>query len=76
MPFPRRGVLDHMAFSATDLMKTLALLHHQQVAFRIIRSPGTRIWQVFFRDPNEVEVELDFAPNEEPPADWKNLASR
>jgi hypothetical protein len=27
-----------------------------------------RTWQLFFPDPNGVEVEIDFSPNE--PSDW------
>tara|TARA_R110002153_G_scaffold154479_1_gene306520 strand:- start:111 stop:518 length:408 start_codon:yes stop_codon:yes gene_type:complete len=77
MPTPRRGALDHMAFFATDLSRTLCLLGRHQVPFRIIRCPGqVRTWQVFFYDPNGVEVELDFAPHEVPPANWKTLSSR
>ena len=29
-----------------------------------------RTWQLFFPDPNGVEVEIDFSPNEPQPADW------
>lgn len=76
MPVPRRGVLDHMAFSANDLIRTLGSLQKHQVTFRIIRTPGTLTWQVFFYDPNGVEVELDFAPHEAPPGNWKALSSR
>ncbi|ADP95780.1 glyoxalase/bleomycin resistance protein/dioxygenase-like protein [Marinobacter adhaerens HP15] len=47
-----------------------------EVPYRIIRAPGDeRTWQVFFKDPNQVDVELDFDASEIPPDDWK-LRSR
>ncbi|WP_226944614.1 MULTISPECIES: VOC family protein [Pseudomonadaceae] len=72
MPNPRRGVLDHMAFFAQGLTETLNKLDRHAIRYRIIRAPGdVRTWQVFFKDPNDVDVELDFAPAEQAPADWK-----
>lgn len=77
MPEPRRGALDHMAFSAGNLEQSLQRLERHDIAWRIIRAPGdVRTWQVFFNDPNGVEVELDFDPAEIPPADWKTRALR
>ena len=68
-PRPARGVLDHMAFAATGLSETAARLTNHHVGYRIIRSPGLdRRWQMFFKDPNGAEVELDFAADEVPPA--------
>ncbi len=73
MPNPRRGVLDHMAFSAQGFSSTLDKLDQYDVRYRIIRAPGNeRTWQVFFKDPNHVDVELDFDPSETPPEDWKS----
>ena len=73
MPNPRRGVLDHMAFSAQGFSSTLDKLDQYDVRFRIIRAPGDeRTWQVFFKDPNHVDVELDFDPSETPPEDWRS----
>ena len=72
MPDPRRGVLDHMAFFAQGLAETLDRLDQHAIRYRMIRAPGEiRTWQVFLKDPNDVDVELDFAPEEQPPADWK-----
>jgi len=72
MPNPRRGVLDHMAFFAQGLAETLDRLDQHAIGYRMIRAPGDiRTWQVFFKDPNDVDVELDFAPEEQAPADWK-----
>lgn len=65
MPLPRRGVLDHMAYYAEGLDDTLRLLIAQGVGYRLIRAPRPfSTWQVFFNDPNGVEVEIDFAPSE------------
>ena len=73
MPNPRRGVLDHMAFSAQGFSSTLDKLDQYDVRYRIIRAPGDeRTWQVFFKDPNHVDVELDFDPSETPPEDWRS----
>lgn len=60
----RAGVIDHMAFSATDLSDTLALLVSRNIAHTCRRLPGSGTWQVFFHDPNGARVELDFAADE------------
>jgi len=77
MPEPRRGVLDHMAFFSSGLGSMLDKLDGHNVRYRIIRAPGeNRTWQVFFKDPNGVEVELGFDAEETPPADWKQRSKR
>jgi poly(hydroxyalkanoate) depolymerase family esterase len=58
------GVIDHMAFSATGLSETLALLITFNVEHTCRRQTGTGTWQVFLFDPNGARVELDFAANE------------
>ena len=60
----RPGVIDHMAFSAENLSDTLARLAAHNVQHTCRRQPGSRMWQVFFFDPNGARVELDFAPEE------------
>ena len=60
----RAGVIDHMAFSATDLSDTLALLTARNIAHTCRRQAVSGTWQVFFRDPNGARVELDFAADE------------
>ena len=60
----RPGVIDHMAFSATDLSDTLALLASRNVVHTCRRLPGAGTWQVFFHDLNGARVELDFAADE------------
>ncbi len=74
MPTPRRGAIDHMAYGAEGLQATIATLRAQGLDLRLIRSPGAqRTWQLFFNDPNGVEVELDFPETESPPENWKAL---
>jgi len=64
----RPGVIDHMAFSATGLRATLAVLEDNRVKYQCRQQTGTGIWQVFVHDPNGARVELDFSPDEEAPA--------
>src|SRR5690606_1299483 len=72
MPEPRRGVLDHMAFFSSGLGAMLDKLYIHNVRYRSIPAPGqNRAWQVFFKDPNDVEVGRDLAAGETPTADWK-----
>jgi catechol 2,3-dioxygenase-like lactoylglutathione lyase family enzyme len=63
----RAGVIDHMAFSASDLAGTTATLAAKCVAFECRRQVGSGIWQVFCHDPNGAKVELDFAAAEPAP---------
>lgn len=75
MPEPRRGVLDHMAFFAHDFVGIAGCVTAAGIPWRVIRTPRPfSLWQMFMFDPNGVEVELDFAPEETPPADWKAFA--
>jgi catechol 2,3-dioxygenase-like lactoylglutathione lyase family enzyme len=60
----RAGVIDHMAFSATGLSDMLALLTAHNVEHTCRKQAGSGMWQVFFHDPNNVKVELDFAADE------------
>lgn len=61
MPQPRRGALDHMAFFGHGLAQTLQMLQSEGIAYRLLRLPRPwSTWQVFFSDPNGVEVEIDF----------------
>jgi catechol 2,3-dioxygenase-like lactoylglutathione lyase family enzyme len=72
MPEPRRGALDHMAFFAHDFQAVAERLAAEGLTYRVIRTPRPfSLWQMFLFDPNGVEVELDFAPDETPPSDWK-----
>lgn len=63
----RKGVIDHMAFSATDLRGTVAKLANLGIEHVVRQQVGTRIWQVFLNDPMGAKVELDFDPSEPAP---------
>jgi catechol 2,3-dioxygenase-like lactoylglutathione lyase family enzyme len=54
------GVIDHVAFRATDLAGMLKRLRAHKVEFnqRMVNDQG--LFQVFFFDPNGVKVELNF----------------
>jgi catechol 2,3-dioxygenase-like lactoylglutathione lyase family enzyme len=65
MPEPRRGVLDHMAFRATDLPAVRAQLEAMGVRYSLRKmAPPLDDWQMFFDDPNGVTVEFDFLGTE------------
>jgi catechol 2,3-dioxygenase-like lactoylglutathione lyase family enzyme len=66
LPRDRAGVIDHIAFTATDLKGTVARLKQHGIAYTLNQQAGTRLWQVFCHDPMGAKVELDFAPSEAP----------
>jgi catechol 2,3-dioxygenase-like lactoylglutathione lyase family enzyme len=67
LPNPPRGVLDHMAFSATDLIEVTNRLNSAKIPYDLRRQPETGMWQLFFFDPNGARVELDFDAGERGP---------
>ncbi len=69
LPQQRAGVLDHMAFSASDLAGTVAKLKQRGLAYNLGRQVETGTWQLFLHDPNGAKVELDFAAAEPGPAE-------
>jgi catechol 2,3-dioxygenase-like lactoylglutathione lyase family enzyme len=68
LPTDARGVLDHMAFSASGLAEIALRLRAANVRYDLRRQPESGIWQLFFFDPNGARVELDFDPSEAPPS--------
>jgi len=64
MPATRTGVIDHLAFSATDLKAVKARFDAAGIAYDLRRQPGAGTWQLFSTDPNGAKVELDFDPSE------------
>jgi len=68
LPDPPAGVLDHMAFSASDLAGTVARLKENRIDYVLRRQAGYGPWQLFFHDPNGAKVELDFPAEEAAPA--------
>jgi catechol 2,3-dioxygenase-like lactoylglutathione lyase family enzyme len=67
MPAQRLGVIDHMAFSASDLRAVATRLNERGVQYDLRRLPSTGAWQLFCLDPNGARVELDFDPGEPAP---------
>ena len=63
----RVGVIDHIAFTATDLRATVRKLEAEGVRHSVSRQVGTGIWQLFCHDPMGARVELDFDPAEPAP---------
>jgi catechol 2,3-dioxygenase-like lactoylglutathione lyase family enzyme len=62
------GVLDHMAFSGTGLESYIAKLKARGLRYDLRRVPeggaAAGIWQLFFLDPNDARVEIDFPASE------------
>lgn len=58
------GVIDHVAFNATDLAGTLERFRRLGIDCSTRRNSETGQVQVFVLDPNDVKVELNFAPAE------------
>lgn len=64
MPSAPHGVIDHMAFTATDLSEIIAKLKRRGLTYELRQQGETGVWQLFFHDPNGAKVELDFAADE------------
>ncbi len=64
LPTTRTGVIDHMAFTATDLKAVKARFDAAGVKYDLRRQAGAGTWQLFSYDPNGAKVELDFDPTE------------
>ncbi len=60
---PSKGsALDHFAFEIGDYDAAVATLEAHRIEYRAIAVPGTAIRQLFIRDPNGVQVELNYRP--------------
>ena len=68
LPNPPAGVLDHMAFSANDLPRTVATLKANNIDYNLRKQNDSGVWQLFCFDPSGARVELDFAGTEPAPA--------
>ncbi len=58
---PDSGVIDHVAFGSRGFEATKQHLTAKGVAFRVNQVPNSPRWQIFLKDPNNVEIELNFA---------------
>ena len=56
------GNLDHVAFQAVDLEGTRRALTEAGLGFREAIVPRDNTVQIFVRDPDGIQVELNFAP--------------
>jgi len=59
-----KGVIDHMAFTGRDLPGTITKLKARNIEHELRPLPGSGVWQLFFHDPNNARIELDFDPSE------------
>jgi catechol 2,3-dioxygenase-like lactoylglutathione lyase family enzyme len=62
---PDTGVINHVAFRSRGFE---AMKHHltsKSVPFRVNQAPNTTRRQIFLRDPNNVEIELNFETKNE-----------
>ena len=64
LPTQRAGVIDHMAFTATDLRTVQARFDARGVKYDLRQQVGAGTWQLFCFDPNGAKVELDFDASE------------
>jgi catechol 2,3-dioxygenase-like lactoylglutathione lyase family enzyme len=63
-----KGVLDHMAYSGAGLAAAVAKLKKRNVPYELRRLPDYGTWQLFFFDPNNAKIEIDFDKSEAAPA--------
>ena len=64
MPSLRTGVIDHMAFTSSDLRAVKARFDERGFPYTLQQQAGAGTWQLFLTDPNGAKVELDFDPCE------------
>jgi catechol 2,3-dioxygenase-like lactoylglutathione lyase family enzyme len=55
-----QGALDHFAFAIDDFDAARARLDAANVPYRTTEVPGGTIRQMFFTDPNGVNIELNY----------------
>ena len=67
VPNPPGGVLDHMAFSASDLPATVVTLKARAIEYVLRKQNDSGVWQLFCYDPSGARVELDFPASEPAP---------
>ena len=62
---PDSGVIDHVAFGSRGFEATRKHLAGKGVPHRVNQVPNSTRWQIFLRDPNNVEIELNFETKNE-----------
>lgn len=63
-----KGVIDHMAFTGRNLAGMVRKLKASGIEYDLRRLPDYGTWQLFFYDPNDAKIELDYDPSEPAPA--------
>jgi catechol 2,3-dioxygenase-like lactoylglutathione lyase family enzyme len=63
-PTVRTGVIDHVAFTCSDLRAVKSRFDTRGIAFELRRVADTGMWQLFSHDPEGARVELDFSASE------------
>ena len=63
-----KGVIDHMAFSGKGLAGAVEKLQKKNIKYELRQQVGSRTWQLFFFDPNDAKIEIDYDPGEAAPA--------
>ena len=63
-----KGVIDHMAFSGMGLVAAVGKLKQKNIKYELRRLPEYGTWQLFFFDPNDAKIEIDFDASEPAPA--------
>jgi catechol 2,3-dioxygenase-like lactoylglutathione lyase family enzyme len=58
---PGTGELDHIAFEGADLEAMRRHLCENNIAFRETSVPRDNVIQIFVRDPDGIQLELNFA---------------
>ncbi len=67
IPTHTAGVIDHMAFTASNLQSVVDTLKQQGIQYDLHRLKGLESWQLFCHDPDGAKVELDFPASEPKP---------
>ena len=67
IPTNAAGVIDHMAFTASNLQAAVNTLKQRSIHYELHRLKGLENWQLFFYDPDGAKIELDFPANEPEP---------
>ncbi len=62
VPQPPAGVIDHMAFTGTNLEALKVKLDAHAIAYQLKLQAGGKTLQLFMHDPNGARVEIDFVP--------------
>jgi catechol 2,3-dioxygenase-like lactoylglutathione lyase family enzyme len=62
---PDSGVIDHVAFGSRGFEAMKQHLNGKGVPYRVNEVPNSTRRQIFLRDPNNVEIELNFETKNE-----------